>query len=178
MQTRIRDLHPLGFTTLIHQVEKFSGNEGDNDFVIGLMDFKEEEEHCGWNDEQRVKWFSWFLGGPAKVMWQYTLKDTGKTSWHKIVEIYCGQYGVHLDPHIAYQKCQKLQYSQFRPAQGLLDAMRGYQCMAPEKLSDATIESTLWNKVPVALQQELKEIPDGSVHELLQGLLHVRRSYT
>ena len=29
----------------------------------------------------------------------------------------------------------------------------------------------LWNEVPVALQHELKEIPDGSVHELLQRLL-------
>ena len=43
--------------------------------------------------------------------------------------------------------------------------------MAPEKLSDATMESILWNKVPIALQQELKEIPDGSVQELLQRLL-------
>ena len=49
--------------------------------------------------------------------------------------------------------------------------MRDYQCMAPEKLSDATMESILWNKVPIALQQELKEIPDGSVQELLQRLL-------
>ena len=45
----------------------------------------------------------------------------------KIVEIYCGQNGAHLDPRIAYQKCQELQYSQFGSAQGLLDAMRDYQ---------------------------------------------------
>ena len=170
-QTRIRDPHPLGFKTLIHRVEKFSGRKGDNDFEIWLMDFKEATEHCGWNDEQRAKWFSWFLSGPAKATWQCTLKDTDKTSWQKIVEIYCGQYGVHLDPCIAYQKCQELQYSQFGSAQGLLDAMRDYQRMAPEKLSDATVESILWNKVPIALQQELKEIPDGSVQELLQRLL-------
>ena len=50
--------------------------------------------------------------------------------------------------------------------------MRDYQCMAPEKLSDATMESILWSKVPIALQQELKEIPDDSVQELLQRLLH------
>ena len=99
------------------------------------------------------------------------LKDTDKRSWQKIVEIYRGQYGVHLDPRIAYQKCQELQYSQFGSAQGLLDAMRDYQRMAPEKLSDATMESILWNKVLIALQQELKEVPDGSVQELLQRLL-------
>ena len=61
--------------------------------------------------------------------------------------------------------------SQFGSAQGLLSAMRNYQRMAPEKLSDATMESILWNKVPIELQQELKEIPDGSVQELLQKLL-------
>ena len=152
-------------------MEKFSGREGDNDFEVWLMDFKEATEHCGWDDEQRAKWFSWFLSGPAKATWQCTLKDTDKTSWQKIVEIYRGQYGIHLDPRIAYQKCQELQYSQFGSIQGLLDAMRGYQCVAPEKLSDATMESILWNKVPIALQQELKEIPDGSVQELLQRLL-------
>ena len=170
-QARIRDPHPLGFKTLIHRVEKFSGREGDNDFEIWLMDFKEATEHCGWNDEQRTKWFSWFLSGPAKATWQRTLKDTDKTSWQKIVATYRGQYGVHLDPRIAYQKCQELQYSQFGSAQGLLYAMRDYQRMAPEKLSDATMESILWNKVPIALQQELKEIQDGSVQELLQRLL-------
>ena len=33
------------------------------------------------------------------------------------------------------------------------------------------MESILWNKVLLELQQELKEIPDGSVQELLQKLL-------
>ena len=51
--------------------------------------------------------------------------------------------------------------------------MRDYQHMAPEKLTDATMESILWNKVPIALQQELKEIPHGSVQEFLQRLLLV-----
>lgn len=124
-------------------------------------------------DKQKAKWFSWFLSGPAKATWQCTLKNTDKVSWQKIVEIYRGQYGVHLDPRIAYQKCQELQYSQFGSVQGLLDVMRGYQRMAPEKLTDATMESILWNKVPIVLQQELKEIPNGSVQELMQKLLHV-----
>ena len=43
--------------------------------------------------------------------------------------------------------------------------------MAPRKLTDDTLESILWNKVPVELQQEVKEITDGSVQELLQKLL-------
>jgi len=29
----------------------------------------------------------------------------------------------------------------------------------------------LWNKVPIELQKELEEIPDGSVQEFLQRLL-------
>ena len=55
--------------------------------------------------------------------------------------------------------------------QGLVDAMRDYQRMAPQKLRDETLESILWNKVPIELQQEVKEITDGSVQELLQKLL-------
>ena len=44
--------------------------------------------------------------------------------------------------------------------------------MAPQKLTDVCLESILWNKVPVELQREVKEITtDGSVHELLQKLL-------
>ena len=43
--------------------------------------------------------------------------------------------------------------------------------MAPRKLTDETLESILWNKVPVKLQKEVKEITDGSVQELLHRLL-------
>ena len=49
--------------------------------------------------------------------------------------------------------------------------MRDYQLMAPQKLTDTVLESILWNKVPVKLQKELKEITDGSVQEFLQKLL-------
>ena len=167
-----KDPHPQGLEHCFKELlDKFSGCQGDDDFEIWLVDFREATEHCGWQDKQRAKWFSWFLSGPAKATWQRTLKDSDKESWQSIVKIYRGQYGVHLDPRIAYQKCQELQYSQFGSAQGLLNAMRDYQRMAPENLTDATMESILWNKVPIALQQELKEIPDGSVQELLQKLL-------
>jgi len=44
--------------------------------------------------------------------------------------------------------------------------MHEYQRMAPEKLNDSILESIRWNKVPVELQQEAKEITDGSVQEL------------
>lgn len=102
--------------------------------------------------EQRSRWFSWFLSGPAKATWQRTLTEKDKTSWNKIVKIYHGQYGIHMDSRTAYQRCQELQYSQFESAQGLLNARRDYQRMAPEKLTDATMESILWNKVPLELQ--------------------------
>jgi len=44
--------------------------------------------------------------------------------------------------------------------------------MAPQKLTDVALESILWNKVPLKLQREEREITDGSVQELLQKLLH------
>ena len=67
----------------------------------------------------------------------------------------------------AYQRCHELRYKQFGSAQGLLEAVRDYQRMAPTKLTDETLESILWNKAPVELQREVREIPDGSVQELL-----------
>ena len=92
-------------------------------------------------------------------------------SWKSVKKIYQGQYGIHLDPRTAYQRCHELRYDQFNSVQGLVDAMRDYQRMAPQKLRDETLESILWNKVPLELQQEVREITDGSVQELLQKLL-------
>ena len=43
--------------------------------------------------------------------------------------------------------------------------------MAPRRLTDETLESILWNKVPIGLQMEVKEITDGCVQELLHRLL-------
>ena len=43
--------------------------------------------------------------------------------------------------------------------------------MGPQKLTDTVLRSILWNKVPVKLQKEVKEITDESVQELLQRLL-------
>jgi len=79
-----------------------------------------------------------------------------KTDWSKITEVYHGQYGIHLDPRTAYQRCHELQYEQFGSVQGLLNSMREYQQMAPLKLTDQVLESILWNKAPVELQKEVK----------------------
>ena len=98
-------------------------------------------------------------------------ENADNTSWKRIVIIYKGQYGVHLDPRTAYQRCHELNYKQFESAQGLLEAMRDYQQLALIKLTDETLESILWNKAPVEMQKEVRKILDGSVQKLLQGLL-------
>ena len=49
--------------------------------------------------------------------------------------------------------------------------MRDYQRMAPTKLTDEVLTSILWNKAPIELQKEIKEITVGSVQELLHKLL-------
>ena len=72
-----------------------------------VEDYKEATTDCGWTDEQRVRWFSWFLSGPAKATWQRSLEDTDKASWERIVEVYRGQHGIHLDPCTAYQRCHE-----------------------------------------------------------------------
>ena len=60
-----------------------------------------------------------------------------------------------MDPRTAYQHCHYLQYNSFCSVQGLLESMRDYQRMAPQKLSDANLESILWNKVRIKLQKEV-----------------------
>ena len=118
----------------------------------------------------KARWFSWYVSGLAKATWQRTITTEQKKDWKSIVKVLQGQYGVHIDSWTAYQRCNELWYDQFGSAQGLLNSMREYQRMAPEKLSDSILESILWNKVPKELQQEVK-ITDGSVQELLMKLL-------
>ena len=168
---RSNTVQPRGFRELRSRIDKFSGASGEEDFEVWLEDFVEATNDCGWSDTQRARWFSWFISGPAKSTWQRTLKPTDKSSWETIVSVYKGQYGVHMDPRTAYQRCHELQYRHFMSVQSLMNAMRDYQRMEPRKLTDDTLESILWNKVPVELQQEVKEITDGSVQELLQKLL-------
>ena len=171
-RTRTTDLHPPGFKVLISRINKFSGEKAADNFEVWLEDYLEATGDCGWSHKDRAQWFSWFLTGPAKATWLHSMKTTDKASWESIVKVFKGEYGVHLDPRTAYQRCHELQYEQFGSAQGLVAAMREYQRMAPQKLTDVCLESILWNKVPVELQREVKEITtDGSVHELLQKLL-------
>ena len=49
--------------------------------------------------------------------------------------------------------------------------MREYQRMAPNKLSDANLESILWNKVPYAMQREVGEMKEWTLNEQFQRLL-------
>ena len=70
-----------------------------------------------------------------------------------------------------HQCCYELQYDQFqRP---IANAMQDYQRMATRKFTDQVLEYILWNKVPVKLQLEVKELIDGLVQELLHKLLKV-----
>ena len=46
--------------------------------------------------------------------------------------------------------------------------------MALRRLTDDTLESILWNKVPVELQKEVKDFTDGPVQALLQKLLKAK----
>ena len=116
-------------------VKYFSDKRGE-DFQLWLEDYKEASYDYQWKENDWAGWFSWFIEGTAKITWQRTLKSAEKSSWEQIVTIYKGQYGVHLDPHTAYQRCHELCYEQFGSAQGLLEAMQDYQRMAPTKLTD------------------------------------------
>ena len=49
--------------------------------------------------------------------------------------------------------------------------MREYQHIAPSKLSDANLESILWNKVPYAMQREVGEMKEWTLNEVFQRLL-------
>ena len=76
-----------------------------------------------------------------------------------------------MDPRTAYLRCHELRYEDLGSVQALLEAMREYQRMAPEKLSDTNLESILWNKVLYTLQREVGEMKDWALQELFQRLL-------
>ena len=116
--------HPPGFRQLCNRVPKFSGRGGYSDFALWVEDFEEGSADCGWSNAQRARWLSWFIAGPAKTTWQRSLTETDRSSWETIKKLYLGQYGIHLDPRTAYQRCHELQYEQFNSVQGLVDAMR------------------------------------------------------
>ena len=163
--------HPPGFKDIRARVGRFSGKKGEEDFDLWLSNYKEANADFEWDDDKRAKWFSWFLEGPAKATWQRMLTDEERTSWTAIARIFQGQYGVHMDPRTAYLRCHELRYEDLGSVQALLEAMREYQRMAPEKLSDTNLESILWNKVPYTVQREVGEMKDWALQELFQRLL-------
>ena len=163
--------HSPGFKDIRARVGRFSGKTGGEDFSLWLSDYKEATTDFCWDDEKRAKWFSWFLEGPAKATWQRTLTTEERASWSSITSIFQGQYGVHMDPRTAYIRCHELRYEDFGSVQALLESMREYQRIAPEKLSDTNLESILWNKVPYTLQREVGELKDWALQELFQRLL-------
>ena len=73
----------------------------------------EATSDCRWTDVDRTEWFSWFLTGLAKVTWQKNITSEDKISWEKIVSVFRGQFGVHMDLRTAYQHCHELQYDSF-----------------------------------------------------------------
>ena len=77
-----------------------------------LAYYEEATEDFSWNDEVRVKWFSWFVEGPAKATWQWTLTHKEHGSWASIKKIFQGQYGIRMDPRTAYLRCHELQYEE------------------------------------------------------------------
>ena len=139
--------------------------------AYGFADYEEATRDFTWSDDTRVRWFSWFIEGPAKATWQRTLTSEERGSWATTKKIFQGQYGIHMDPRTAYLRCHELQYEELGCVQALLEAMREYQRLAPDKLSDVNLESILWNKVPVVLQKEVGEMKDWSLQELFQRLL-------
>ena len=92
---------PPGFKDLRERVNKFAG-DGKEDFEVWLADYCEATEDCGWTDQLRARWFSWFLTGAAKHAWQRTLNAEDKATWASIVQSYKGHYGVHVDPRSSY----------------------------------------------------------------------------
>ena len=166
-----RLVQPLGFKEIRSRVGKFSGRKGDEDFGLWLADFEEATDDFTWSSDTRAKWFSWFVEGPAKATWQRTLSAEERGSWVSIKKIFQGQYGTHMGPRTAYLRCHELQYEELGSVQALLEGMREYQRLAPDKLSDTNLESILWNKVPVMLQKEVGEMKEWSLQELFQRLL-------
>ena len=120
-------------------------------FDVWLADHYEATTDCGWSDDLRARWFSWFLGGAAKHTWQCTLSREDKTQWNSIVASYRSHYGIHMEPRTAYLHCHELQYGDFHSVQGLLEAMKGNRRMAPDQLSNDNVIFILWNEVLINL---------------------------
>ena len=123
---------------MLRRIDKFSDKNDENDFEVWLVDFTEATNDCMWTDVERARWFSWFLVGSAKVTWQRLLRLMKRLPGRRKLK----SSEVNMDPRTVYQHCHDLQYDNFGSVQGLLESMRDYQHMAPQKLSDTNLESS------------------------------------
>ena len=65
-----------------------------------------------------------------------------------------------MDPRMAYQYFMSYNMTNLALCK---DFWNHYQRMALQKLSDASLESILWSKVPDKLQKEVGQMNDGSL---------------
>ena len=63
--------HPPGSKELRKRVNKFTG-DGREDFEVRLADYCEATGDCGWTNQLRAIWISWFSTGATKHTWQQT----------------------------------------------------------------------------------------------------------
>ena len=80
-----RLVQPPGFREIRSRVGTFSGRKGEDDFSLWLTDFEEATADFTWSDNARVRWFSWFIEGPAKATWQRTLTSEEHGSWANLL---------------------------------------------------------------------------------------------
>lgn len=78
--TSNRRPHPQGFSKIRNHIQPFSGERGEDDFQLWLEDYEEASTNCQWDDNDRARWFSWFITGLAKATWQRMLKPADKSS--------------------------------------------------------------------------------------------------
>ena len=76
-----KQLYPPGFKEMRGRLQPFSGKQGEVNFQLRLEDYEEATVDCQWSDEERARWFSWFITGPAKATWQRTLNRDDKAAW-------------------------------------------------------------------------------------------------
>ena len=78
-----------------------------------LADYCEAMTDCGWSDDLKARWFSWFLAGAAKHIWQCTLSGEDTTKWSSIVASYRSHYRFYIELKTANLHYYALQYGDF-----------------------------------------------------------------
>ena len=78
---KVKLSRPPGFKEVRSRVKCFTSKKGQDDFQWWVEDYEEASRDYHWSDQDRARWFSWFVSGPAKLTWQRTLKESDKASW-------------------------------------------------------------------------------------------------